>query len=125
MFSKQEGKVVTRGYFEVTSLLAADPRSLSHRNEIKGSATHDQMVHKKTTNKAVENFKKVLCQSVCNVPNHSPTVLTRYAALISLMFRFFEWKCREYRKSTQVFNSHFLRRWQSRSKANRGGNYKP
>jgi hypothetical protein len=34
MLSKQEGKFVVRGYFEVTSLLAADPRSLSHRNEI-------------------------------------------------------------------------------------------
>ena len=59
----------------LTSLLAVDLRSLSHRNEIEGSATHDQMVHKKTTNKAVESFQKVLCQSVCHVPNHSPTVL--------------------------------------------------
>ena len=62
--------VVGRGHFEVTSLLAADLRSLSHRNEIECSATDDQ-IHKKTTNKAVENFQKVLCQGVC----HSHTVL--------------------------------------------------
>ena len=49
--SKQEGKVVVKGYFEVTSLLAADPRSLSRRDEIECSATDDR-IHKKTTNKA-------------------------------------------------------------------------
>jgi hypothetical protein len=95
MLSKQEGKVVVRGYFEVTSLLAADPRSLSRRDETECSATDDQK-YKKPTNKAEfpEGFtsKRVPCGLIIRPPS--------YAALISLMFKFFQWKFREYRKST-------------------------